>query len=224
MRSNGAAIGRISISGEVDLRGGGGSILTTTHLARLRQYVFEAAVAEQIQGGGAAENRIGLLQPAGLGQVGDLQGLQHLGQSVDHTVGAIGVELPEWEAPFALIKDPQKAAGLEAVVHRLAAAGGEELVHLGCTDGAGQELVAEGKAAPECFELELGGIGRGLSQPFGERSVCLGGNGTFPRGHRGQRLQQCCLGWWIERRTAKLIENSGLKLSLTQLVGLTSGS
>jgi hypothetical protein len=27
-------------------------------------------------------------------------------------------------------------------VHRLAAAGGEELVHLGCTDGAGQELAA----------------------------------------------------------------------------------
>ena len=35
---------------------GGGSILTTTHLARFRQYVFDAAVAEQIQGGGAAEN------------------------------------------------------------------------------------------------------------------------------------------------------------------------
>lgn len=199
---------------DVDLRGGGGSILTTTHLARFRQYVFEAAVAEQIQGGGAAEHRMGLLQPAGLGQVGDMQGLQHLGQSVDHTVGAIGVELPEGEAPFALIKDPQKAAGLESVVHRLAAASCEELVHLGCTDGGGQELVAEGKAAPECFELVLGGIGGGLSQPFGERVVCLGGNGPFPRGHRGQRLQQCSLGWRIERRTAKLIENSGLKLSL----------
>ena len=35
---------------DVDLRGGGGSILTTTHLARFRQYVFGAAVAEQIQG------------------------------------------------------------------------------------------------------------------------------------------------------------------------------
>lgn len=140
---------------------GGGSILTTTHLARFRQYVFEAAVAEQIQGGGAAENRMGLLQPAGLGQVGDLQGLQHLGQSVDHTIGAIGVELPEGEAPFSLIQDPQQGAGLESVVHRLAAAGGEELVHLGCTDSAGQELEAEGKAAPECFEHELGGIGGG---------------------------------------------------------------
>ena len=93
---------------------GGESILTKTHLARFRQYVFEAAVADQIQGGGAAENRIGLLQPAGLGQVGDLQGLQHLGQSVDHTVGAIGVELPEGEAPFPLIKDPQQGAGPEA--------------------------------------------------------------------------------------------------------------
>ncbi len=99
-------------------------------------------------------------------------------------------------------------------MHRLAAAGGEELVHLGCTDGAGQELVAEGKAAPECFELELGGIGGGGSQPIGERAVCLGAGGAFPRGHRGQRLQQCCLGWRIERRTAKLVENSGLKLSL----------
>ena len=154
------------------------------------------------------------MQPAGLGQVGDLQGLQHLGQSVDHTVGAIGVELPEGEAPFPLIKDPQQGAGLEAVVHRLAAAGGEELVHLGCTDGAGQELVAKGKAAPEYLELKLGGIGGGLSQPFGEWTVCLGAGGPFPRGHRGQRLQQCRLGWWIERRTAKLIENSGLKLSL----------
>jgi hypothetical protein len=46
-------------------------------------------------------------------------------------------------------------------VHRLAAAGCEELVHLGCSDGGGQELMAKGKAAPECFELELGGIGRG---------------------------------------------------------------
>jgi hypothetical protein len=81
-----------------------------------------------------------------------------------------------------LIKDPQQGAGLEAVVHRLAAAGGEELVHLGCTDGAGQELVAEGKAAPECFELELGGIGGRLSQPFGQwinhaGPACLGGPG-----------------------------------------------
>lgn len=161
---------------------GGGSILTTTHLPRFRQYVFEAAEAEQIQGGGAAQNRMGILQPAGLGQVGDLQGLQHLGQSVDHTVGAIGVELPEGEAPFPLIKNPQQGAGLEAVVHRLAAAGGEELVHLGCTDSAGQELVAEGKAALECFELELGGIGGGGSQPIVERLLlvepgCLGGLG-----------------------------------------------
>jgi hypothetical protein len=99
-------------------------------------------------------------------------------------------------------------------VHRLAAAGGEELVHLGCTDSAGQELITEGKAAPECFELELGSIGVELSQPFGERTVHLGAGSPFPRDHRGQRLQQCCLGWRIERRTAKLVENSGLKLSL----------
>jgi len=88
-------------------------------------------LAEQIHGSGAAEDWMGLLQPAGLGQVGNLQGLEHLGQSVDHTVGAIGVELPEGEAPFPLIKNPQQGAGPEAVVHRLAAAGAEELVHLG---------------------------------------------------------------------------------------------
>jgi hypothetical protein len=83
-----------------------------------------------------------------------------------------------------LIKDPQQGAGLEAVVHRLAAAGCVELVHLGCTVSAGQELEAEaeGKAAPECFELELGGIGGGGSQPFVERLLlvepgCLGGLG-----------------------------------------------
>lgn len=113
-----------------------------------------------------------------------------------------------------MIKDPQQGAGLEADVHRLAAAGGKELVHLGCSDSAGQVLVAEGKAEPECFELELGGIGGGLPQQFGERAVCLGAGDRFPRGQRGQRLQQCRLGWWIERRSAKLIENSGLKLSL----------
>ncbi len=163
---------------------GGESVLTTTNLARFSQDVFKATLAEQIHGSGAAEDWMGLLQPAGLGQVGDLQGWQHKGKSVDHTVWAIGVELPEGEAPFPLIKDPQQGAGPEAVVHRLAAAGGEELVHFGCTDGAGQELVAEGKAAPECFELELGGIGGGLSQPFGERAVCLGAGGPFPRGHR----------------------------------------
>ena len=63
--SHGAAMARISISGDVDLRGGGGSILTTTHLACFRQDVFEAALAEQIQGGGAAKDWMGLLQPAG---------------------------------------------------------------------------------------------------------------------------------------------------------------
>ena len=131
MRNNGAAIGRISISGDVVLRGGGGSILTTTHLACFRQDLFEATLAEQINGSGAAEDWMGLLQPAGFGQVGNLQCLQHLGQAVDHTVGALGVELPEGEAPFSLIQDPQQGAGLESVVHRLAAAGGEELVHLG---------------------------------------------------------------------------------------------
>jgi len=110
---------------------GGGSILTTTHLARFSQNLFNAALAEQIHGSGAAEHRMGLLQPAGLGQVGNLQGLQHLGQAVDHTVRALGVELPEGEAPFPLIQDAQQCAGLEAVVHRLAAAGGKELVHLG---------------------------------------------------------------------------------------------
>jgi hypothetical protein len=46
MRNNGAAMGRISISGDVDLRGGGGSILTTTHLARYSQNLFNAALAE----------------------------------------------------------------------------------------------------------------------------------------------------------------------------------
>ena len=142
MRSNGAAIGRSSISGEIDLRGGGGSILTTRHLARFRQDVFKAAVAEQIHGGGAAEDWMGLLQPAGLGQVGNLQGLQHLGESVDHTIGALVVELPEGEAPFPLIEDPQQCAGLESVVHRLAAASSEKLVHLGRADAAGQELAA----------------------------------------------------------------------------------
>ena len=69
-------------------------------------------------------------------------------------------------------------------MHRLAAAGCVELVHLGCTVSAGQELEAEaeGKAAPECFELELGGIGGRLSQPFGQwinhaGPACLGGPG-----------------------------------------------
>ena len=147
----------------------GGSILTAPHLARFRQYDVESAFAVKIQWGGAAEKRMGLLQPAGLCQVGALQGLQDLGQTADHTAGFIGVELPEGEAPFPLIQDPQQGAGLESVVHRLAAAGGQELVHLGRADGAGQELAAEGKAAPECFELKLGGIGGGLSQPFGER-------------------------------------------------------
>ena len=121
---------RISISGDVDLRGGGGSILTTTHLACFGQDVFDAALAEQIQGSGAAKDWMGLLQPAGLGQVGNLQGLQHLGQAVDHTVGPLGVELPEGEAPFPLIQDPQQRAGLKPVMHRLAATGGQELVHL----------------------------------------------------------------------------------------------
>ena len=151
-------------------------------LARYRQYVFEAAVAEQIQGGGAAENRMGLLHPAGLGQVGNLQGLQHLVQAVDHTVGAIDVVLPEGETPFPLIKDPQQGAGLEAVVHRLAAAGGEVPGHFGCIDSAGKELVAEGKAATKRFELKQGGIGGGLSQPLSQGILlagpgCLGGPG-----------------------------------------------
>ncbi len=39
---------------------GGGSILTTTYLARFRQNVFKAALAEQIHGSGASENRMGL--------------------------------------------------------------------------------------------------------------------------------------------------------------------
>jgi hypothetical protein len=59
-------------------------------------------------------------------------------------------------------------------VHRLAAAGGEELVHLGCTDSAGQELVAEGTAAPDCFELELGGIGGGSPSHSASGSTTLG--------------------------------------------------
>ena len=74
---------------------------------------------------------MGFLQPAGLGEVGNLQGLQHLGQAVDHTVRALGVELPEGEAPFPLIQDAQQGASLDAIVHRLAAAGGQEFVHLG---------------------------------------------------------------------------------------------
>jgi hypothetical protein len=47
---------------------------------------------------------MGLLQPAGLGQADD------------HTVRALGVELPEGEAPLPLIKDPQQGAGLESMV------------------------------------------------------------------------------------------------------------
>lgn len=42
--------------------------------------------------------------------------------------------------------------------------------------------MAEGKAAPKCFELELGGIGGGRSKPIGERLLlvepgCLDGLG-----------------------------------------------
>ena len=59
-------------------------------------------------------------------------------------------------------------------MHRLAAAGCEDLVHLGCTDSAGQELVAEGKAAPECFELELGGIGGGSPSHLACGTTTLG--------------------------------------------------
>lgn len=65
---------------------------------------------------------MGPLQPAGLGEVGHLQSQQHLDQAVDHAVGAIGVELPEGEVPFPLIEDAQQGVGLEAIVHRLAAA------------------------------------------------------------------------------------------------------
>jgi hypothetical protein len=80
---------------------------------------------EKIQGGGAAEERMGLLQPACLGQVGELRGLHHLGQAIDHTVGAIGVERPEWEALFPLIKNTQQVTGPEAIVHHLATTGSD---------------------------------------------------------------------------------------------------
>ena len=96
------------ISGSGDLLGGGGSILTTTHLGSFRQHLVDAALTQQLQGGQAAEDRMGPLQPAGLSQVGDLQGLQHLGQAADDAVGTIGVELPEGEAPFPLIEDAQR--------------------------------------------------------------------------------------------------------------------
>jgi len=73
-------------------------------------------------------------------------------------------------------------------VHRLAAAGGEELVHLGCTDGAGQELVAEGKAAPECFELELGSIGGGSPSHLASGPSTL----ALPATSRGATEDNAC--------------------------------
>jgi hypothetical protein len=131
---------------------------------------------------------MGPLQPAGLSQVGDLQGLQHLGQAADDAVGTIGVELPEGEAPFPLIEDAQQGAGLE-VNELLATAGRQQLVHLGRADGVGQQLVAEGKAAAERFEFELGGIGGGFPKPFGERVVCPGAGGRLQPGRIGECLQ-----------------------------------
>jgi hypothetical protein len=79
--------------------------------------------------------------------------------------------------------------------------------------------VAEGKAAPECFELELGGFGGGLSQPFGERihhagPACLGGSCGAGLSRRGERLQQSQLGWRIQRCTTKLIENGSMEICL----------
>ncbi len=157
---------------------------------------------------------MGLLQPAGLGQVGDLQGLQHLGQSVDHTVGAIGVELPEGKAPFPLIKDPSRVPALRrsCTVWRLPAARSSFTSAVPIVEA--RSWWRRAKLRRSASNSSWAALAGGGSQPIGERAVCLGAGGAFPRGHRGQRLQQCCLGWWIERRTAKLIENSGPKLRL----------
>jgi len=97
-----------------------------------------------------------------------------MGQAVDHSVGAIGVERPEGKAPFPVIKDPQQGAGLEAILNGLPATCGEDLGHFGYTDAAGKELVAEGKAAPKSCELTLGGIGGGYPKPVGVRIDCPG--------------------------------------------------